>query len=143
MMFLTSVRKPFICISALLFSLVSIQVYGECVAVAADLSFEQDKQYDGFLLGAGGCLYDPSKYTIDNIPAVAPVTRSGDLSGKVKKPNLPGVFVNGKGNTVLMQFDNLQLLANTTGLPMIGVHNAARVGWGELTEMGPNSIPGD
>jgi len=137
MMFLTSVRKPFICISALLFSLVSIQVYGECVAVAAELSFEQDEQYDGFLLGAGGCLYDPSKYTIDNIPAVLPVT----VPGKINKHTLVGVFVNGKGNTALMQFDNLQLLANTTGLPMVGVHNAARIGWGELTEMGPNSIP--
>jgi len=105
----------------------------DCIAVASKLSFEQDEQYDGFLLGRAGCLYDPKKYTIDDIPAVQPTNNTRHQS--------IGVFVNGKGNTAQMQFKNLHILANATGMPMVGIHNAARLGWGELTEMGPNSIP--
>ncbi|MBV1916087.1 MAG: hypothetical protein KUG72_11925 [Pseudomonadales bacterium] len=130
---LVSLRAQCAYILSLVCIVTSFPAYAECIAHAADLSYEQDELYDGFLLGADGCLYDPSQYSIDDIPPVLPVEPA--------KSKIPGVFVNGKGNTALMQLENLQLLADTTGLPMVGIHNAARVGWSEFTAMGPDAIP--
>ena len=111
----------------------SFQANADCVAVASDLTYEDDAAYDGFLLGEGGCLYDPKLHNIDNVPPVFP---DGEI-----KTSVAGAFINGMGNTASMQLTNLKILANSTGRPMVGIRNAARAGFGEITEMAPLSAP--
>ena len=102
-----------------------------CVAVAGDFPYEEDALYDGFLLGAGGCLYDPKLYTIDDVPPVEPEGgRATDIAGG---------FINGAWEDSVKSLSNLQVIANNSGRPMVGIRNAARTSVGEVAELAPFS----
>jgi hypothetical protein len=74
-----------------------------------------DKQYDGFYVGADRKAYPPST-PLDDVLPVLP--RSGRATGERI------IFVNGVGNAKDTQAAALQEIADRTGAPVIGVHNA-------------------
>ena len=74
-----------------------------------------DAKYDGFLIGAGGSLFSPG-VTIGEVAAVRPV--AGEPVGRA-------LFVNGVMHDVTRASRLLEEVADSTGLELVGLYNAA------------------
>jgi hypothetical protein len=76
-----------------------------------------DTAYDGALVGANGTAY-PGTTPLNQVPPVLP-------AGGVKDQQLY-IEVNGIGDDKASQYSSLQAVANATGDPVIGIHNATQ-----------------
>lgn len=74
-----------------------------------------EKAYDGMYVGANGQAYS-SNTPLSQIPAVMP-RKGATLHHTI-------LYVNGITTDKPGQFSNMQVIANTTGAPIIGIHNS-------------------
>jgi len=73
--------------------------------------------YDGFYIGADGCLYDPASVDLKDVPALQPSSRAPD-------GHLWWV-VNGAATTPAQASLQMQYIAETIHAPVIGIFNAS------------------
>jgi hypothetical protein len=92
-----------------------------CTDPAALPGGRWNSDYDGAWLGAQGCLYDPVKRSLEEVPAV-----------RDPRSFVPGtaelIYVNGANHRVEWTLPELHLLAQQTGGPVISVYNATEGG---------------
>lgn len=78
---------------------------------------QDNEYYDGFYIGAGGCLYDPVNTDIKDVPPFAPMIRA------------PGSHfwwhVNGASTSPKQAALQLRDIAQTIHAPVIGIYNAS------------------
>jgi hypothetical protein len=70
--------------------------------------------YDGYFVGANGCLYDPHQLSLEQVPPV--------ITGKLEV-HQPLVYVNGAEHRVKWSLAEIYLLAHDLKAPVIGVYN--------------------
>lgn len=75
---------------------------------------KSEVSYDGMFVGANGRAYTDNT-PLNQIPAVMPA--KGATMHRV-------IYVNGIVTDKKTQFDNMQVIANATGAPVIGIHNS-------------------
>jgi hypothetical protein len=84
----------------------------------AKLNQKSNDDVNGFVIGQGGKIYDPSKTDLNAIPTIKPTGRP---------PNGETVvFVNGISNTQQQAYDAAQRIANQTGAEVSVLYNSTR-----------------
>jgi hypothetical protein len=84
----------------------------------ASLGGKSNDDVNGFIIGEGGKIYDPSKTDLNTIPTIKPTNRA--LNGETV------VFVNGISNTQQQAYQAAQRLANETGAEVRVLYNSTR-----------------
>ncbi len=84
----------------------------------ANLNEKSDGDVNGFVIGQGGKVYDPSKTALNAIPTIKPTNRA---------PNGETVvFVNGISNTQQQAYAAAQRIADQTGAEVRVLYNSSR-----------------
>jgi len=78
-----------------------------------------DRVYDGHFVGANGATY-PATTPLNQVPTIEP------QNGRTSNETL--IYINGINTPRDSQFSSLQQIANRTGSPVIGIHNATQGG---------------
>lgn len=81
---------------------------------------QPDTDYDGHFVGANGATYPPT-IPLNQVPTIEP------QDGRTSNETL--IYINGINTPKDSQFDSLQQIANRTGSPVIGIHNATQGGF--------------
>jgi hypothetical protein len=85
-----------------------------CVDEKAATTGHINFHYDGYFVGANGCLYDPNQFSVEQVPPV--------ITGKLEV-HQPLVYVNGAEHRVKWSLAEIYLLAHDLKAPVIGVYN--------------------
>ncbi len=76
--------------------------------------------YDGYFIGADGCLYNPETTKITDVPPIIFFKQATD--------NMPIWYVNGINHRIEWVTLEMQLLSRKAGQPVIGIYNATKGG---------------
>lgn len=76
--------------------------------------------YHGFYIGAQGCLYDPDKFKIDEVPPIVAYEQASD--------NTPAWYINGINQRINWTYLELQIFSRQSQRPVIGIYNATKGG---------------
>lgn len=76
--------------------------------------------YDGYFIGADGCLYNPETTNIADVPPI--------IFFKQATGNAPIWYVNGINHRIEWVTLEMQLLSRNAGQPVIGIYNATKGG---------------
>jgi|GEM_PF-671166 len=85
-----------------------------CVDEKAATTGHINFHYDGYFVGANGCLYDPHQFSLEQVPPV--------ITGKLEV-HQPLVYVNGAEHRVKWSLAEIYLLAHDLKAPVIGIYN--------------------
>ena len=104
-----------------------------CTDPAAVQAGEWNFRYDGFYIGADGCLYDPSKTSLEDVPPV--------IGDNATTDRVPLLYVNGANHRVDWTMPELHILAEDSERPVIGIYNATA--GGRFPDAITDSLAGD
>ncbi|PCJ20912.1 MAG: hypothetical protein COB04_03325 [Gammaproteobacteria bacterium] len=88
-----------------------------CVDTSAAESGEWNDHYDGYIIGANGCLYDPAIVSINDVPSVVSASSQETL-------RTPIWYVNGANHRADWVLPEMHLLAENSGRPVVAIYNA-------------------
>lgn len=109
----------FLLASASLLALISLGPAWACNDSRAAPAGLDPSAYDGYLVGEGGCLYDPGSISLDQVPPFLGRTRSGPRQQ-------PLFYVNGFGAAPGREPYRLRRLAESSNIPVIGIYYASQ-----------------